>query len=307
MKILITGGAGFIGSHISKLLLDQGHNVLIYDNLSRGFLDNIDKRALFLEGDLHEQQKLEKSLKGVDWVIHMAALAEVAESVQKPLKYAENNIVGTIHLLEAMKNSGVRKIVFSSSCVVYGKPEKLPLSEDSAIMAFNPYGATKVANESFLASYHSIHGFDVVMLRYFNPYGPGEKHDPETHAIPNFIKAGLSKKPLPLYWKGEIIRDFIYVEDLARAHIAPLKLSGLHVFNVGTEKGTKVIDIINHISNILEYKLEINDLGERLGDVPALFASSAKLKKMTGWKPQVGLKEGLTKTIEWFRENKTLE
>lgn len=301
MKILVTGGAGFIGSHISKLLLDEGHTVLIYDNLSNGHIENIDSRALFLEGDIKDQNKLENALEGVDWVIHMASLALVPESIEKPLLYAQNNIDGTVILLEAMRKANVKKIVFSSSCTVYGNADTLPITEESPISAVSPYGATKVANESFLSSYHFIHGFDVILLRYFNPYGPGEMHEPETHAVPNFVKAALAKKPIPLYWKGEIIRDFIYVEDLARAHIAPLKLNGMHTFNVGTEKGTKVIDVVNHISDIVGYSLEINDLGERPGDAPAMFASSKKLQKATGWKARVKLKEGLEKTIDYFK------
>lgn len=301
MKILITGGAGFIGSHISRLLLDEGHTVLIYDNLVNGHIESVDKRALFLEGDIKDSKRLSTALSGVEGVIHMASLALVPESIEKPLLYAQNNIDGTVILLEAMRKTGVKKIVFSSSCTVYGNPVKLPITEDFPISSVSPYGATKIANEAFISSYHFLHGFDVIFLRYFNPYGPGENHDPETHAIPNFIKAALVKKPLPLYWKGEIIRDFIYVEDLARAHIAPLKLAGLHAFNVGTEKGTKVIDIINTISDILGYDLEIEDLGERPGDAPAMYASSAKLKKATGWKPKTSLKQGLEKTIEYFQ------
>lgn len=303
MKILVTGGAGFIGSHICRLLLDEGHTVLVYDNLVNGHLESVDSRALFLEGDLKDSKRLAGALKGVEAVIHMASLALVPESVKKPLLYAENNINGTVILLEAMRESGVKKIVFSSSCTVYGNPEKLPITEDFPISAVSPYGATKVANEAFITSYHHLHGFDVVLLRYFNPYGPGEIHEPETHAIPNFIKAALAKKPLPLYWNGQIIRDFIYVEDLARAHIAPLKLSGLHSFNVGTEKGVKVIDVINIISDILGYGLEVEDLGERVGDAPAMYASSKKLNKATGWKAKTNLKQGLEKTIDYFKNS----
>ncbi len=302
MKVLITGGAGFIGSHICRLLLDEGHQVLVFDNLSQGYQKLIDKRASFVKGDLSDQKLLEKSLKGCDGVIHMAALVLVNESVEKPLLYAQNNILGTISLLEAMKNSGVRKIIFSSSCVVYGNPKSLPVKEDDPIMAFNPYGATKVASENFISSYRELHGFDATLLRYFNPYGPNEMHEPETHAVPLFIKAALSKKPIPLYWKGECIRDFIYVEDLARAHIAVLNLSGFNIFNVGTENGIKVIELLKTIEEVLGYKLRIEDLGERAGDVMATFASSAKLKKATCWKPQVSLKEGIKKTVEYFKE-----
>lgn len=302
MRILVTGGAGFIGSHICRLLLDDGHEVIVYDNLSRGYEKLVDSRSTFVKGDLSDQKLLEKSLKGVDAVIHMAAFALVNESVSEPLLYAQNNILGTISLLEAMKNSGVKKIIFSSSCVVYGNPETLPIKETDPIMAFNPYGATKVASENFIATYSELFGFNVTLLRYFNPYGPQEMHDPETHAVPLFIKAALSKKPIPLYWKGENIRDFIYVEDLARAHIAVLKLNGFNIFNVGTENGVKVIDLLKTIEEVLGYKVEIEDLGERAGDVHATYASSEKLKKATGWQPQVSLKEGIKRTVDYFKK-----
>src|SRR5258708_2965427 len=301
MKILVTGGAGFIGSHICRLLLDEGHEVTVFDNLSKGSKSNIDKRASFVKGDLRSPKGLKNALKGVEAVIHMAALAEVNESVHKPLLYLENNVIGCLNLLEAMREVGVKRIIFSSSCTVYGRPEKLPLTEDAPISATNPYGATKVACEALITSYHHLYAFDTVLLRYFNPYGPGEKHNPETHAIPNFILSGLAKKPIPLFWKGEGIRDFIYVEDLARAHIAPLKLKGFHTFNVGSEQEVKVIGVVNLISKILGYKLEVKDLGERAGDVPATYASSKKLNKATGWTAEVSLEEGLRETIDWFK------
>lgn len=304
MKILVTGGAGFIGSHICRILSDQGHTVLIYDNLSTGHQELINQKALFLQGDILDQAALEKVLIGVDVVIHLASLALVEESVREPLKYVENNIKGSTVLLEAMKNTGVKKIIFSSSATVYGHVEKsdLPLKEDCKTQAVNPYGASKVAVESLLSSYFFNYGFDVVILRYFNPFGPGEWHDPETHAVPNFIKAALMKKPIPLYWKGEQIRDFIYVEDVASAHTAVLNLSGWNIFNVGTEKGVKVIDVVRNLEDILGRSIEIDDLGERAGDVKATYASSKKLIKATHWKPRFTLRQGLDKTVEWFQK-----
>ncbi len=298
MKILITGGAGFLGGHTSKQLLDQGHEVILYDNLSASDGTHNDPRATFVKGDLADQELLEKTLPGCDAVIHMASLLDVNESTREPMRYAQNNILGSISLLEAMRNVGLKKIIFSSSCVVYGTPKVLPITEDSPVLAANPYGATKASIENFLNTYHFVHGFDVTLLRYFNPYGPDEHHDPETHAIPNFIKAGLEHKPIPLYWNGEQIRDFIYVEDLAAAHIAVLELDGWNVFNVGAAQGVKIIDLVHTLSEILGYELEIEDKGERAGDVPALYASSDKLTAATGWTAKVSLKEGLKKTID---------
>lgn len=303
MKILITGGAGFIGTHISRLLLDQGHQVLIFDNLSRSDTKYLNSKALFIKGDIKDSALLEKCLKDIDWVIHLAQFLDVEESVREPLLYFQNNVLGTLNLLQSMKKAGARKIVFSSSACVYGNPKKQPLTENAQLAPANPYGVCKVAVEALLSSFYQQYGFDVIILRYFNPYGPMENHLPETHAIPKFIKAALAKKAVPLYWQGKQVRDFIYIEDLARAHIDVFKLTGYQIFNIGTEKGMKVIDVVKTISNILGYKLEVEDLGERAGDVPANYASSAKFKKVTGWKPKYTLREGLTKTVEWFKLN----
>lgn len=305
-KILVTGGAGFIGSHVAKVLLDAGHKVTVIDNLSTGFQKLVDPRANFVKLDLADQESLTPILADHDAVIHLAGFIEVGESVKDPVKFAQNNIINSVKLLEAMRQVNVTKIVFSSSACVYGVPAKLPISEDDPLgIQSNPYGVTKIAIENFCTVYHQIYGFDCLILRYFNPYGPGELHQPETHAIPNFIKAALAKKPIPLYWQGEQIRDFIYVEDLARAHTNVLGLSGLHYFNVGTEIGVKVIDVLKTIFKIAGYEVPINDLGERPGDVPANYASSKKLQKTINWQAEVNLEEGLRRTIDFYRTNLT--
>jgi UDP-glucose 4-epimerase len=323
MKILITGGNGFIGTHITKQLLEQNHEVVIYDNFSTSKRPSVisqrssantensqkteDRRLTTIEGDINDAKKLQESLQGVDAVIHMASFTSVEESVKSPLKYMQNNVLGAATLLEAMRSSGVKKIIFSSSATVYGTPKSLPITEDQPISAANPYGASKIAVEALCESFAKTDGFDVIILRYFNPYGPGEKHLPETHAIPNFIKAALEKRPIPLYWKGEQVRDFIYVEDLAAAHIAVLNLSGYQVFNVGTKSGTKIIDVVNELSDIFGYNLTIEDKGDRPGDVIATYASSSKLHEATGWQAKVDLKDGLKQTVEWFRASENLK
>jgi len=305
MKVLVAGGAGFIGSSLTNVLLAEQHEVTVLDNLSKGFRALVPDGARFIEGDLRDEEHLPGWLRGHDAVIHMAAFIEVGRSVEEPVLFAENNVVNSVRLLEAMHRADVGKIVFSSSATVYGTPSRLPISEEDPLGAqSNPYGASKVSTEAFVATYNSLYGMDAIVLRYFNPYGPNELHEPETHAIPNFIKSALAKTPIPLYWKGEQVRDFIYVEDLARAHTAVLGLSGLQYFNVGSETGSKIIDIIGEITDILEYHVEIEDLGERAGDVPATYASSAKLAAATGWRAQVGLHDGLRRTIEWFRARK---
>lgn len=302
MRVLVAGGAGFIGSSLTKILLAEQHDVTVLDNLSKGFRTLVPPDARFVEGDLRDEERLPGWLRGHDAVIQMAAFIEVGRSVQEPVLFAENNIVNSVRLLEAMHRAEVGKIVFSSSATVYGTPRRLPIREEDPLgTQSNPYGASKVSTEAFVATYNSLYGMDAIILRYFNPYGPNELHEPETHAIPNFISAVLAKKPIPLYWKGEQVRDFIYVEDLARAHTAVLGLTGLQYFNVGSDIGSKMIDVVKEITDIAGYDVPIDDLGERAGDVPALYAWSEKLAAATGWRAQVGLHEGLERTVEWFR------
>lgn len=302
MKVLLTGGAGFIGSHVSKLLLDAKNEVVILDNLSRGKKETVDFRARLIIGDIADPKKSHEALKGIDAVIHMAGLIVVPESVKDPILYAKNNVTGTVSFLESMRKVGVKKIIFSSSACVYGTPDKLPITEDAPVSPDNPYGATKAAVETYLQTYNAVYGFDSIILRYFNPYGPGEMHEPETHAIPNFIKCALAKKPIPLYWGGEQIRDFIYIEDLAQAHIDVLNLSGHQIFNIGTEKGVKVKEVLGTIFKILGYEVPINNLGKRPGDVQANYASSKKLHDTVGWTAKVALEEGLKKTIDYYKQ-----
>ncbi|MEX2157891.1 MAG: NAD-dependent epimerase/dehydratase family protein [Dehalococcoidia bacterium] len=303
MRVLVTGGAGFIGSHISRALLAEGHDVTVLDNLARGRRELVPADVAFIECDIGDGDGVERALRGHDAVIHLAGFLEVAVSVQKPVEFAVNNVVNSVVLLEAMRRAGVGKIVFSSSATVYGVPKRLPLREDDPLgMQASPYGATKVSAEAFMGVYHRLYDFDCVIMRYFNPYGENELCDPETHAIPNFVRATLERRPIPLHWKGEQVRDFIYVQDLARAHSAALGVSGFEVFNVGSDAGTKVIDVVGTIFDIAGCEVPIDDLGERPGDVPALYASSEKLRTQLGWTPQVDLEEGLRRTVEHYRE-----
>jgi UDP-glucose 4-epimerase len=303
LRVLVTGGAGFIGSHLTRVLLESGHDVTVLDNLSKGRREHVPENAAFVHADLADQPATVAALAGHDAVIHLAGSLEVGVSVEQPVPFTENNVVNTVRLLEAMRRTGVRKVIFSSSATVYGVAQRLPLREDDPLgMQANPYGASKVACETYLAVYHQLHAFDCIIFRYFNPYGPNELCDPETHAVPNIVRAMLERRAIPVYWKGEQVRDYIYVEDLARAHVATLDVSGFEVFNVGSESGTKVIDIISTCERVLGEKAQIDDRGERPGDVAANYASSEKLRERTGWRPQVDLEEGLRRTIEHYRE-----
>jgi len=301
MRVFVAGGAGFIGSHVSRALLEAGHQVTVFDNLSNGRRDLVPPAAAFVRGDLKQEQRLAAALAGHDVVIHLAAFVAVPTSIERPVAFAENNVVNTVRLLEAMRRAGVRRIVFSSSATVYGVPKRLPLREDEPVgVQSNPYGASKVAAEAFVAVYSQLYGFDATLLRYFNPYGPNELCEPETHAVPNIVRAALADEPIPLYWQGEQVRDFIFVEDLARAHVAALPLEGLGYYNVGTEKGVKVKEILQAVTDILGRPLRIDDRGERPGDVHAYYASAAKLRAATGWRAQVNLEEGLRRTVAYY-------
>jgi UDP-glucose 4-epimerase len=303
MRVFVTGGAGFIGSHVCRVLLQAGHDVTVFDNLSTGLRKLVPGDAVFVEGDLSQQDDVERALAGHEVVVHLAALVPVPVSVERPVEFAQNNVVNTVRLLEAMRRTGTRRIVFSSSATVYGEPRKLPLEEDDPVgLQTNPYGASKVAAEAFVAVYQRLHGIDATILRYFNPYGPNELCEPETHLIPNVIRAGLAARPIPVYWHGEQVRDFIYVEDLARAHETVLGLTGLNYFNVGSEKGVKVKDVLEGVSAILGHPLLVDDMGERAGDVAAIYASSERLRAATGWRAQVGLEEGLRRTVAYYKE-----
>lgn len=301
MRVLLTGGAGFIGSHTSRSLLEAGHDVTVLDNLSNGRRELVPEGAAFIQGDLADD-RLPAWVEGHDAVIHMAAFVPVPVSVSRPVAYVQNNVVNTVRLLEAMRSTGVNRIVFSSSATVYGTPARLPIQEDDPVQhQTNPYGATKVAAEGFIAVYHKLHAMDATILRYFNPYGPNELCEPETHLVPNVVRAVLRDAPIPVYWHGEQVRDFIYVGDLAAAHTAVLPLTGFNIFNVGSETGVRVLDVIETTGRLMDRTPKIDDLGERPGDVHAYYATSARLRAATGWRAEVGLEEGLRRTIEFYR------
>ena len=302
MKVFVTGGAGFIGSHVGRVLLDAGHEVTVLDNLSTGREELVPQGARFVPGDLKDEAQLPGWLGGHEVVIHLAALVPVPVSVERPVDFAMNNVVNTVRLLEGMRKAEVGGIVFSSSATVYGLPRNLPLREDEPLgIQSNPYGASKVSAEAFVAAYQRLYGFNATLLRYFNPYGPNELCEPETHLIPNVVRAALAGRPIPIYWGGEQIRDFIYVEDLAKAHAAVLEAQGLNYFNVGSEIGVKVKDVLSTVGNLLGEELAVEDKGERPGDVPALYATSESLRRATGWQAQVDLEEGLRRTIDYYR------
>jgi UDP-glucose 4-epimerase len=299
MKILVVGGAGYIGSICSAVLLDEGHQVVIFDNLSEGHRRALDPRAEFVEGDLLDRQSIEKTLAKhrPDAVMHFAANALVGESMQNPSKYFRNNIANGLNLLDAMISAGVEKIIFSSTCAIFGPPERVPIDETMPARPINPYGESKLAFEKILRWYGEIHGLKFVSLRYFNAAGAstnfGEDHRIETHLIPNVLKVALGEKPnVEIFGTdyetpdGTCIRDYIHILDLARAHILALSSAKSDFYNLGTGGGASVREVIDSCRKVTGRKIDVVEKPRRPGDPPRLIASSEKIKRELGWKPQ---------------------
>ena len=299
MKILVVGGAGYIGSVCAELLLDEGHTVSIFDNLSEGHRAALDPRAQFIEGDLQNRQLIEATLAKhkPDAVMHFAANALVGESMQNPSKYFRNNVANGLNLLDGMVAAGVPKIIFSSTCATFGPPERLPIDESTPQRPINPYGESKLAFEKILKWYDQIHGLKFVSLRYFNAAGAsarfGEDHRIETHLIPNVLKVALGEKPSVDVFgtdyetpDGTCIRDYIHIIDLARAHILALGASKSDFYNLGTGGGASVREVIDSCRKVTGRKIPVVEKPRRPGDPPRLIASSEKIKRELGWEPQ---------------------
>ena len=307
-KILVTGGAGYIGSHTVRMLLRQGHDVTVVDNLSKGHRHNVPAERLH-ELDLADTAGLAALLreKQCEAVIHFAAFIAVGESMREPAMYFKNNTCGSLSLLDAMTQAGVKHIVFSSTAAVYGDVKETPILEEFPIGAVNPYGESKVMVETLLGWFDRIHGLTSVCLRYFNASGCdpegglGEEHEPETHLIPLVLRAVQTGKPITVFGDdyatpdGTCIRDYIHVNDLAQAHILAVDYlangGASQKFNVGTGTGHSVLELIHAAEEVTGKKVPYIVGPRREGDPPSLVASSRKLRERLGWAPRyAGLK-----------------
>jgi UDP-glucose 4-epimerase len=302
--ILVTGGAGYIGSHAVKELRKRGDQPLVYDNLSTGHQWAVKKDEL-IERDLADREYVRSVLEKEKpiAVMHFAASSLVGESVERPELYFRNNVINTFSLLEAMLTGGVKHFIFSSSAAVYGNPHQVPIPEDHPLEPVNPYGEGKAFVEKALSWYGKIHGLKYVSLRYFNAAGAdpegelGEAHDPETHLIPRILEVALGKRPsIEIYGTdydtpdGTCIRDYIHVTDLAQAHILALKaLLNDHpscVYNLGNQKGFSVNEVVEAAREVTGHPIPTKESPRRPGDPPVLVASSERIKKELGWKPR---------------------
>ncbi len=299
MNVFLTGGAGYIGSVTSELLLNEGHAVTVFDNLERGHREALDPRATFIEGDLRDKDSVADAMAKVkpDAVVHFAAFALVGESMVQPEMYFRNNVVGGINLAEAMISNNVKKIVFSSTCATYGQPDRVPITEDEIQRPQNPYGESKLMFEQTLKWYQKLHDMQPVFLRYFNACGAtethGEDHDPETHLIPLVLRVALGqRKSIKIFGDdydtpdGTCLRDYIHIVDLARAHILALEKDVSGPFNLGTGSGNSVLEVIETCRDVTGHAIPAELDPRRPGDPARLVAGAERAKTVLGWTPE---------------------
>ena len=303
MKVLVTGGAGYIGSVTTHELIARGHDVVVMDNLSYGHEKALPGGAKFIKADLIDKAAVAGALKkeGIGAVVHFAGLIAVGESVKEPLKYARANLVCGFNLLEAMRENGVKKIIFSSSAAVYGDPDKVPIEENAHMSPTSPYGDNKLMFEKALAWCETAYGIRSVCLRYFNAAGAdlendlGEDHDPETHLVPLVLKTAMGQREkIDIFGTdyetpdGTCVRDYVHVKDLAAAHVMALdhleKGGASDKFNLGSSKGYSVKEVIETCRNVTGKKIAVHEAARRPGDPPKLVASSEKIKRTLGFR-----------------------
>lgn len=324
--ILITGGAGYIGSHTVINFLNAGYDVLIFDNLETGHIETIETlkkigNVTFEKGDLRNIDETDKlfSKYKIEAVIHFAAFSLVGESVVNPAKYYRNNVFGTLNLLETMVKYNVKKIVFSSTCATYGEPEYVPIDENHPQNPINPYGNSKLTVEKMLEDFDRAYGLKSIKLRYFNVAGSdsqnrtGEWHEPETHLIPNILKSVFNKgQKFKIFGDdydtpdGTCIRDYVNVEDLAQAHRLAFeylnKTNKSDVFNLGTENGDSVKQVFDECEKVLNKSIDVEIVERRPGDPAVLYSNSSKAKSLLGWFPKKSLRDSIYTAFEWTKK-----
>jgi UDP-glucose 4-epimerase len=317
MKVFVTGGAGYIGSICTEELLNAGHTVTVYDNLSEGHRSAVDDRARFVLGRPEQENDIHKAVVEAEpeAILHFAANALVGESMTKPGKYFQNNVCNGLKLLDAAVAAGVRKFVFSSTCATYGPPDRVPMTEDLPQRPINPYGESKLMFEKMLHWYHEIHGLEFVAFRYFNAAGAteefGEHHRIETHLIPNVLKVPLGQAtqceiygidyPTP---DGTCIRDYIHIVDLAQAHILALAPGKQGFYNLGNGDGYSVRQVIEMCEKVTGTKIPSIEKPRRPGDPPKLVAAATKAINELGWQPKFPkLEDIITTAWAWHKKN----
>jgi len=301
MRLLVTGGAGYIGSIVAQQLLREGHEVVVLDNLERGHRAAVPAGAELVVADLLDPDAVRSTVqRGFDGALHFAALALVSESVSHPERYYRTNVGGTLNLLEAMRDASVPRLVFSSTCAVYGEPDEVPMPETTPTRPVTAYGASKLAVDHMIRDFCTAFGLGAVSLRYFNvagaSHGLGEDHEPETHLIPNILRVALGAKPFVEVYgtdydtrDGTAVRDYIHIEDLADAHLLALQAArrGEHmVFNLGNGSGFSVREVVEAARSVTGHPIACRDSPRRPGDPPQLVAAGDRIRHRLGWKPR---------------------
>lgn len=311
---LVTGGAGFIGSHIAERLLRDGHFVRVLDNFSSGKRQNLDfahnailnTQYELIEGDIRDKQTCDNACKGVDYVFHQAALRSVPKSLEIPFEFNEVNINGTLNLLGASLNNKAQRFVLASSSSIYGETESFPEKEDDPPKLISPYALTKLAGEYYCRVFSHNYGLETVSLRYFNVYGPRQALDDEyAVVIPKFITSILANLSPPVHGTGRQSRDFTYIDNVVEANILSANTSGIkcEVFNVACGKDESILDLVNTLNKIMDKSIKPVFTPPRPGDVLRTCADISKIKMKLGYEPKVDFEEGLRRTVEWFNEN----
>ena len=316
MKLLVTGGAGYIGSVVASQLLAAGHDVTVLDSLDRGHRDAVPDGAEIVHADLLDQAATTAALAGgFDGVLHFAALALVGESVEHPERYWRTNVAGTLNLLDAMRAAGVGRLVFSSTAACYGEPESVPIQETDTEKPTNPYGESKVAVDRMIATECAAHGLGAVSLRYFNVAGAsghlGEHHEPETHLIPNVLGVALGKRERVDVFgtdypteDGTAVRDYLHIEDLADAHVRAIENTEAgvhHIFNLGNGAGFSVQQVVEVARKVTGHPIPVNESPRRPGDPARLVASSARIREQLGWEPKHDLERIVGDAWAWHQ------
>jgi nucleoside-diphosphate-sugar epimerase len=304
---LVTGGAGFIGSHIVESLVKKGERVRVIDNLSTGKLENLKlfmDEIEFIEGDLRDPKAAAQAAEGADFILHQAAIPSVPRSIEDPIGSTENNLKGTLHLLMAARDAKVKRLVYASSSSIYGDSPTLPKREDLLPAPLSPYAASKLAGEYYCQVFHRVYGLETVSLRYFNVFGPRQDPlSPYAAVIPKFITRALTKKPLVVYGDGEQSRDFSYVADVVQANLLACGATGIagEQFNVGSGEQTSLNQLVQALKEIIDPDLTAEYTEPQPGDVRHSLAGIEKAQRLMGFAPTVPFSEGLLRTVAWFK------
>ncbi len=306
-RYLVTGGAGFIGSHISEALLKRGDAVRILDNFSTGFRSNLDtlRGAEVLEGDIRSYHIVREAVEGVDFVLHQAALPSVPRSVRDPITTNEVNVVGTLNLLRAAKDAGVKRMVYASSSSVYGKDNELPKREAVAPKPISPYAVSKLAGEHYCRSFTDLYGFETVALRYFNVFGPRQSPNSEYAAvIPRFIARMLRNQPPVIFGDGSQTRDFTFVENVVLANLLACERERIAggIFNIATSSPISLLHLVDAIASLVGAEVKPSFQPARAGDILHSYASIAEAHHVLGYEPKVSFMEGLRATVAYLAQ-----